>query len=473
MGPEKDNRDFSPGDEVGEVVEEALAPADLDLIGSDMGNEMFKVADTGTGTEEASGARQSELLSKCSKKVAAEELSINAKYLARAGFTHRLMAGVYTMLPLGNRVLHKIEGIVKQEMAAVGASEITMPALQPAEPWAKTGRWESVDILYKLKGAGDRDLVLGPTHEEVVAPLASAFIDSYRDLPSKVFQIQTKFRNEARAKSGLLRGREFRMKDLYSFHENEEDLSEYYDQVAEAYRRIFQRCGIGDRTVYTAATGGPFSKYSHEFQTLTEYGEDQVYQIPDTDLWVNHELLDDRDALRDLGLKDGVEVESLRAEKAIEVGNIFKLGTKFSEPFDLSFTDADGKRKNVIMGCYGLGTTRVMGTVVECMHDEAGILWPDEIAPYQVHLLSLTNKEDERAKVDAIYHKLLRAGVEVLYDDRERVSPGQKFAEADLIGIPNRVVVGKKSLESGNVEWKRRDGVDNQMLPLSSLLTQI
>lgn len=415
--------------------------------------------------------RQSDLFTKTSKNIAGEEVSINAQLLTRAGFTNRLIAGVYSMLPLGTRVLQKIEGVIRDEMCKLGGQEISLPALHPKDIWEQTGRWDKMDILFKLKGSGDRDLALGPTHEEVVTPLAGAFIDSYRDLPVSMFQIQTKFRNEARAKSGLLRGREFRMKDLYSFHANQECLDAFYERSVDAYRAVFNRCGLGGSTVLTAASGGAFSRFSHEFQTLTQYGEDLVYNVPGTDVWVNHELLEDPGALKELGIEAGADIKSFEARKSIEVGNIFKLGTRFSDAFGLAYTDEQGGKKPVLMGCYGIGSTRVMGAVVELLHDDKGMIWPDEIAPYRVHLVSLAKSDEETAAVDGIYNKLIEAGIEVLYDDRPKVRAGEKFADADLIGIPHRVVVGSKSLESGQLEWKKRAEAAANLVSFDSLVS--
>jgi prolyl-tRNA synthetase len=301
--------------------------------------------------------RQSSLVTKTSKETSKEEPSRNAQLLVRAGFINRLMAGVYSFLPLGNRVLQNIEQIVREEMNGLGAQEILMPALHPREIWDKTGRWDKVDVLFRFKGQGDRDLCLGPTHEEVVTPLVGNFIRSYRDLPTAVYQIQTKFRNEVRAKSGLLRGREFRMKDLYSFHTSLEDLDQYYERAIEAYKRVFVRCGLGERTVVTFASGGIFSKYSHEFQTITEYGEDVVFRVPGKDLAINRELIEDEEVLSELVPTDSATGKRMALEelKSIEVGNIFKLGSRFSDAFGLSYLDAAGARQPIYMGCYGIG----------------------------------------------------------------------------------------------------------------------
>jgi prolyl-tRNA synthetase len=387
-----------------------------------------------------------------STKVYKEDLSKNAQLLVKAGFINCLMSGVYSYLPLGLRVLKKIENIVRDEMNKIGGQEILMPVLQPREIWDTTGRWDTVDVLFKLKGHGDRDLALGPTHEEVVSPLIAPFINSYKDLPKAVYQIQTKFRNEARAKSGILRGREFLMKDLYSFHASQEDLDVFYEKVAVSYRNIYNRCGIGDKTILTFASGGVFSKYSHEFQTITPAGEDTIYKVNDN-LALNDEIIDDPNVLKEFNIKDK---SLLKTEKTIEVGNIFKLGTKFSDAFAIKYDDRDGGKKTPLMGCYGIGISRVMGAVVECLADEKGLVWTDEVAPFKVHLVRLTFKEDEIEKCDEIYDKLLKANIDVLYDDRRDVGVGEKLNDADLFGIPHRLVVSSKTLSENKIEYKKR-----------------
>ncbi|MCA3244476.1 MAG: prolyl-tRNA synthetase [Alphaproteobacteria bacterium] len=419
--------------------------------------------------------RRSHLFLKTRKEISKEEVSRNAQLLTRGSYVNQVMAGVYSYLPLGLRVLTKIEQIVREEMNAIGSQEVLMPALHPREIWDVTGRWDKVDVLFKLKGAGDRDLALGPTHEEVVTPLASTVINSYRDLPQAVYHIQTKFRNEARAKSGLLRGREFRMKDLYSFHTTQEDLDTFYDRVMAAYMKIYRRIGLGERTLITYASGGVFSKYSHEFQTLTDSGEDVVYAIPGTTevlgvqerFAINSEIIDDQEALRGIlpNYQPGDE-QKLVQHKTIEVGNIFKLGTRFSSACGLTFADKDGKPQHPIMGCYGIGPSRMMGTIAEILSDEKGLIWPEEVAPYKVNLLNLKASDATTTQAaDALYDTLQRAGVEVLYDDRD-VSAGEKFADADLLGCPWQAVVGPKGAEKGVVEWANRRTGAKQELPV-------
>lgn len=407
--------------------------------------------------------KQSQLVTKTQKANAQQDPSINAQLLERAGYISKLMAGVYTFLPLGLKVLTKIENIVREEMDALGGQEILMPGLQPKENWEKTGRWDKVDILFKLKGAGDRDLCLGPTHEEVVTPLLATFIQSYKDLPKHVYQVQTKFRNEARPKSGLLRGREFRMKDLYSFHANEQDLDIYYDKVKASYLKIFARCGLGDLTYLTYASGGTFSKYSHEFQTITPYGEDIIFVCNKCNVAINKEIIEELNKCLNCSNAD------LKSEKAIEVGNIFNLKTRFSDAFDLTYTDNNDEQKPVLMGCYGLGTSRLMGTIVEVLHDERGIIWPKEIAPFDIHLISLVKEAGDLDKVNKVYHELQNSGFDVLYDDRN-VQAGEKFADADLLGMPLRLVLSNKTLAQNSAEVKLRNKTESQLISLDKLI---
>jgi prolyl-tRNA synthetase len=390
--------------------------------------------------------RQSQLFTKTVKELPKDETSYNAQALIRAGFIDKVAAGVYSYLPLGKRVLDKICNVIREEINAVGGQEILMTSLIPKENMEATGRWEVFDVLFRLNGSDEREYALGATHEEIVSPLAKKFILSYKDLPFGVYQIQTKFRNEKRAKAGLLRGREFLMKDLYSFHVDQTDLDAYYEQVTEAYKKIYHRLGLGDITYVTYAAGGTFSKYSHEFQTLAEAGEDLIYICDKCHIAINKEIIAEQDTCPVCGNK------KLTEKKAIEVGNIFKLGTKFSSSFNISYKDNSGKENLAIMGCYGIGPSRVMGTIVETYHDAKGIIWPESIAPFKIHLLSL-NENEAAAR---IYEDLVKAGFEVLYDDRE-ASAGEKFADADLIGCPYRIVVSKKTLADDSVEVKRRN----------------
>jgi prolyl-tRNA synthetase len=549
--------------------------------------------------------------------------SINAKLLTQGGFIDKLSAGIYNFLPLGLRVLQKINTIIREEMNAVGGQEILMPALHPTEIWDKTGRNQTMDeILFRTKGAGDKEFIFGPSHEETVTPLAAKFIKSYKDLPLCVYQIQTKFRNEPRAKSGILRGREFGMKDMYSFHRNEEDLDKYYEEVLKAYLKVYERCGL--KAYVVKASGGAFTdKFSHEFSIITPAGEDTILvcdqceeaqnleiaegKIIDTDLPEEEELemkevMVERDftveanakahnveeskilktvvyetnggfigvlirgdlqinetklakflkstvraaspeQLKQLGLVQGFispvglpKVEGgikhasslpfiadhsirnvknfvtganklntdlinvnlgrdfvvqdftdlvlvgkgfkcatcnspLREEKAIEAGNIFKLGTKFSTDFNVQYTDETGKQNTVVMGCYGIGNTRLLGTVVEASNDAKGIIWPLEVAPFHIHLLTLGSDDKVKEMGEKIYSDLLKAKFEVLFDERDE-SAGKKLNDADLIGLPIRIVVSNRTLEQKSVEWKLRAESESRLVLMDNLLDE-
>ncbi|MFA5129819.1 MAG: aminoacyl--tRNA ligase-related protein [Patescibacteria group bacterium] len=418
--------------------------------------------------------RMSALFTKTLKEVPQDIESLNARFLIRGGFVDQHMAGVYSYLPLGLRVLQKIQRIVREEMNAIGGQEILMPALLSAEPWKVSGRWDDpgTEVMFQFKGAGDRDVGLGWTHEEIVTPLVQKFVSSYQDLPIFVYQIQDKFRNELRAKSGILRGREFNMKDLYSFHATEEELEAYYDKVLEAYLRVFRRCGID--AIPTEASGGAFSKVSHEFQMPTESGEDTIYVNGSGDYAWNKEIYPD--------MKDGDEAPDgsgpVKEMRAIEVGNIFKLKTRFTDPFKMVYTDEEGKQRPVQMGCYGIGPSRVMGSIVESHNDERGIVWPKAIAPFHVHLISLGAKdegmqEEIRTASESMYEDAKREGIDVLWDDRMGVTAGAKFADADLIGIPLRIVVSEKTLAESSAEWKRRSSDEAHFVALDGLLEEL
>ncbi len=401
--------------------------------------------------------RQSKFFIKTIKEIPSDETSFNAQILIRAGFIDKLSAGIYTFLPLGLRVHKKICDIIREEMNAIGAQEILMPALTPREIWEKTKRWNSFDALFKLKGVDNKEYALGATHEEVVTPLAQKYIFSYKDLPIYIYQIQNKFRNEKRAKAGLIRGREFSMKDLYSFHTDKKDLDRYYETVKEAYFRIFKRCGLGGITYLTYSSGGAFSKYSHEFQTLTKAGEDIIYICDNCQVAINKEIISKQKVCPKCGRK------KLRKEKSVEVGNIFKLGSKFSDSFGFKYTNENGKQKEVIMGCYGIGPSRLMATIVEVHNDEKGIIWPKEVAPFLVHLLYLKSaKEKVKKTAEDLYKKLSQTDIGVLFDDREDVGAGTKFVDADLIGCPIRIVISEKTVNQSKVEVKKRNS--NKMI---------
>ncbi|MDP2910007.1 MAG: aminoacyl--tRNA ligase-related protein [bacterium] len=408
---------------------------------------------------------QSQLFYKTLKEAPKDAGSLSHAFLIRAGFIDQVSAGIYSFLPLGLRVIKKIEQIIREEMVSIGGQELLMPALTPKDNWQKTGRWETFDVLFKLKAANDREYALGATHEEIVSPLAKKYIFSYKDLPLGVFQIQTKFRNELRAKSGILRTREFLMKDLYSFHVSEEDLDKYYEKAAKAYAKVYKRCGIAKETFKTMASGGSFSKYSHEYQTVTDAGEDIIYICKKCKTGVNKEVFNPLSG----GKCPQCGAEGLEEKKAIEVGNIFKLGTKYSAPFELNFKDKDGQEKPVIMGCYGIGISRLLGTIVEINNDEKGIVWPKEVSPFNVHIVQIESDKKVKSAAKKIYEDLQKRGIETLYDDRENVSAGQKLAESDLIGIFTRIIVSKRTLEKNSVEIKQRNKSKSELLKIKSL----
>ncbi len=395
----------------------------------------------------------SKLFTHTQKETPKDEVSRNAALLIRAGFVDKLSAGVYSYLPLGFRVLKKIENIIREEMNILGAEELLLPSLHPKENWEKTGRWETMDDLYKVADSSGRESALGPTHEEVIVPLARKFISSYKDLPKALYQIQNKFRMELRAKSGLLRGREFLMKDLYSFHtDGEKEFEKYYDRVKEAYKKIFDRAGIGEKTFLTFASGGSFSKYSHEFQTLTSAGEDTIYLCEKCGVAINDEIIEEQTGCPECGM----EKANLRKERAVEVGNIFPLKTKFTEAFGVTYKDKGGAEKLVTMGCYGIGLGRLMGAIVEVHADGKGLVWPTEVAPFGMHILRIGDAAHVIKEADSLYNELSRHGKEVLYDDREDVSAGVKFADAELVGIPRVIVVSEKNMEKGEYEVRER-----------------
>lgn len=414
--------------------------------------------------------RQSQLFTKTRREAPKDEIAKNAQLLIRAGFIHKEMAGVYSYLPLGLRVLKKIEQIIREEMNAIGGQEVTLTALQSPAVWKKSGRWddEAIDVWFKTELKGGGELGLGTTHEEPLTALMTEYVSSYKDLPRYVYQFQTKFRNELRAKSGIMRTREFVMKDLYSFSRSEEEFRGFYEKCAEAYLKIFKRAGIGEKTFRTFASGGSFSKFSDEFQTLSEAGEDTIYIHRGKGVAVNKEVYTDT-VLKELGIKKA----ELEEAKAVEVGNIFPLGTRFSEALGLTYKDEDGTERPVIMGSYGIGPGRLMGTIVEVLSDEKGIVWPKEVAPYPVHLISIAGgNTDVAAEADRIYDLLKDNNIEVLYDDRD-ARAGEKFADADLIGIPTRVVVSEKTMQQGGVEVSARSDGGTSIVPDSEIVERL
>ncbi len=396
---------------------------------------------------------QSKLFTKTQKEAPSDEVSRNAELLIRAGYIYKEMAGVYTFLPLGLRVLNNITKIVREEMNAIGGQEMLLSALQDRSLWEKTDRWsdDMVDNWFKTELKAGGTTGLGITHEEPLTRIMSEYISSYRDLPTSAYQFQTKFRNEMRAKSGIMRGREFLMKDLYSFSKNEEEHQAFYEISKQAYKKVYQRLGIGHLTYVTFASGGIFAKYSHEFQTISSAGEDTIYVDEEKGIAINKEVYTD-EVIENLGLDKSKLVE----QRAIEVGNIFTLGTRFSNALGLNFNDENGNSNPVFMGSYGIGVSRLLGTIVETLSDDNGIIWPESIAPFQVHLLALGEDESVKAKATEVYEKLIAQGVEVLFDDRTGISAGEKFADADLLGMPLRAVISKRSLEESGVEIKKR-----------------
>jgi len=393
--------------------------------------------------------RQTQLFTKTRKEAPRDEESKNAQLLIRAGYIHKEMAGVYSMLPLGLRAIKNIEKVIREEMNKVGGQEIEMSALQDKNLWEKTNRWddEVLDIWFKTSLKNGSELGLGTTHEEPLTNLMRNYISSYKDLPTYPYQFQTKFRNELRAKSGIMRGREFLMKDLYSFSKDEKEHNEFYEKMKVAYMNIFNRLGIGEQTYVTFAPGGSFSDFSHEFQFLSPVGEDTIYVDKDKKIAINKNVYTD-EVLEELGLLK----ENMVEERSIEVGNIFSLGTKFSEALDLKYKDSEDNENVVIMGSYGIGLGRLMGAIAENLSDDAGLVWSKEISPYDVHLVTLgTDNSDVVKLADDVYTSLKERGVEVLYDDRD-TRPGEKLADSDLIGISTRIVIGKKTVESGEIE---------------------
>jgi len=393
--------------------------------------------------------RQSQLFTKTQKEAPTDELALNAQLLIRAGFIHKEMAGVYQLLPLGLMVVQNIKQIVREEMALIGTNEMLATNLQPKTVWEKTHRWDDdvVDVWFKSELKAGGEVGLAWSHEEPLANMMINHISSYKHLPVAIYQFQNKLRNEVRAKSGMMRGREFIMKDAYSFAATEEQHDAFYEASKVAYTKCFERMGVGDDTFITFATGGAFTEFSHEFQTICEAGEDITYINKEKGIAINEEVLEKAD-LAELG----VTREELVATKTAEVGNIFNFGRSKAEEVGLYFNDESGERIPVWMGSYGIGITRMMGVIVEKFADAKGIVWPASVAPYQVHLVGL-NSDDAAIKdwADGLYTTLKSAGVSVLYDDRDE-RPGAKFADSDLLGMPYRVVASRKGKESGEFE---------------------
>jgi prolyl-tRNA synthetase len=410
-----------------------------------------------------------DLVTKTSKTIPADEVSRNAQLLIQAGYVYKVMAGVYAYTPLGLQVLENIKHIVREEMNAIGGQELIMSSLQRPDVWATTGRWDDdvVDVWFKSKLKDGQDVGFAWSHEEVIVDMMKQFITSYKDLPANVYQFQTKFRNELRAKSGIMRGREFVMKDMYSCSLDAEQHEAFYQATIEAYNRIFERLGLGDTTYVTFASGGAFTQFSHEFQTICEAGEDVIYLHREKNIAVNEEVMDDEN-LAQLGIVR----DELEPVKSAEVGNIFNFGTQKSEDMNFAYTDDNGEKKFVHLGSYGIGITRVMGVLVEKFADERGLVWSEQVAPAKVQLISLGDDEAVVAKTEELYGTLQSAGVSVIYDDRA-VRAGEKFADADLLGMPHRVVVSKKTLEQDAVEYKKRTSADSELISLNNIIDQL
>lgn len=403
------------------------------------------------------------------KEAPKDETAINAVLLIKAGFIEKLTAGVYNFLPLGLRVLRKIENIIREGMNNLGAQEILMAGLHPKQNWEETGRWKTFDALFKIKSTTNQWYALGPTHEEIVTPLAKKLLLSYKDLPLYLYQIQTKFRDEPRPKAGLLRTKEFLMKDLYSFHTTEEDLNNYYEKVKNSYLKIFKKLHLP--VLIAEASGGTFSRYSHEFQVVSQVGEDTLYYCEHCGFCQNEEIIENKNICPRCH-------HPLQKIKGIEVGNIFQLKDKYSSSFNLKFKDIDGKEKFVLMGCYGIGVSRIMGALAEIFNDENGLIWPEPVAPYQFYLLPLLSgdhKADKEIKkqTDLLYQTMIKANLEVLYDDRKDITNGEKLKDADLLGIPKRIIISNRTLQKKSLEIKDRKTNKIKLLNLKNISSLI
>ena len=407
--------------------------------------------------------RQSHLFTKTRKEAPKDEVSKNAELLIRAGYVHKEMAGVYSYLPLGMRVLQKIENIVRDEMNKIGGQEIHMATLHPSEPWKQTGAWDKVDVVFKINSRTEKEYTIGQSEEEIVTPIAKEYISSYKDLPLAIYQIGQKYRDELRAKSGIMRGREFTMKDMYSFHETQEDFDRFYQKAKEAYLHIYTRCGLVAKA--TEASGGSFTeKLSYEFMVLTDAGEDDILYCDECSYCVNTEVSDQKEGGGCTRCGKG----KLSRATASEVGNIFDLGKKYTNDFSVTFRNKNGEDEHPIMGCFGIGISRLMGVAAEALSDARGIVWPESIAPFAVHLVEIRAKKE----ADELYEKLTKMGVEVLYDDREERA-GEKFADSDLLGIPYRIVVSEKTIVAGKFELKERKSGEVRMLTEQELFEML
>ncbi|MDO8576505.1 MAG: aminoacyl--tRNA ligase-related protein [bacterium] len=412
--------------------------------------------------------RQSQLFTKTRKLAPKDEVAKNAQLLIRGGFIHKEMAGAYSYLPLGLRVLSKVEQIIREEMDAIGGQETQMATLHPSENWKQTGGWDGVDVLFKIQSRTEKEYALGQSEEEIVTPIAQEYAGSYKDLPVAIYQIGQKYRDELRAKSGIMRGREFGMKDMYSFHESQEDFDRFYQVVKEAYLKVYKRCGLNAKV--TEASGGAFSeKLSYEFMVLTDAGEDDIVYCEACTHCANVEVSKQKAGEECPKCGKG----TLKAGKAAEVGNVFDLGQKYPKAFNYTYKDKNGDAKHPIVGCYGIGTTRLMGTIVEVLSDEKGIVWPKEVTPFSAHLIAISGgNADVTAEADRIYELLKENGIEALYDDRD-ARAGEKFADADLIGIPMRIVVSEKTMAEGGVEVSGRQNGGTAIVSENEIIERI
>lgn len=413
--------------------------------------------------------KRSQLFTKTSKTIPADEPSKNARLLIQAGFIDKQLAGVYSYLPLGKMVLDNIIQIIREEMNQAGGNEINMTALQPKEPWVASGRWDDrvLDVWFKTKLASGHEIGLATTHEEPLTNMMRRFISSYKDLPVYPYQFQIKFRNELRAKSGLMRGREFWMKDLYSFSRNQQEHQTFYDKMITSYTQIFKKVGIGDITYQTFASGGSFSKFSDEFQTISDVGEDTIYLHEAKKIAINKDVFSE-EHLNELGIAK----EELIEKRAVEVGNIFHLGTKYSQPLGLLYTDENGHQQPAFMGSYGLGPSRLMGLLAEHFADDKGLVWPENVAPFRVYLCQLGDSQEITSACQTVYESLNKHAVSTLWDDRQE-SPGSKFADADLLGIPYRIVVSDKSVAGSGYELKRRTEENTTLLGVEAVIKSL
>lgn len=412
--------------------------------------------------------RVSNLFTKTTKEAPADEVAKNAQLLIRAGYVYKEMAGVYAYLPLGLKVLEKIKQIVREEMNSIRSNEIVMTGLQRKEIWEKTGRWSDdvVDVWFKTALKDGTELGLGFSHEEAIVEMLKKYVQSYKDLPISVYQFQTKMRNEVRAKSGVMRGREFVMKDMYSLHSSAEDLESYYQETIAAYVRIYKRLGIGDDTYMTFASGGSFTKFSHEFQTICDAGEDVIYLHREKNIAINEEVIEE--AVVELGINK----DELEMVKTAEVGNIFNFGSQKTDEMELTAIGQNGQHGSLYLGSYGVGITRLIGVIAEKFSDEKGLVWPTAIAPYTVYLVQIGETDEIKARSEALYQTLQDAGIEVLYDDREE-RPGAKFADAELLGMPFRVTVSERLLAEDTYEFTLRKEGETSILTRDELLAKL